>query len=154
MKLFYACLASLFLVLAGCGKDPIVADIEAFDELGKSVFQDLNVAGLNQKITQAKTNEERAAALDEFIKMMEGKAERMSAFKAKTPEVGKISEAFSKGINQSVEGAKHAKSAMLAANQMELNAASTELTGAQRMIMDAAGELTKLAKEKGVKFKK
>lgn len=153
MKYFYAFLASFLIVLAGCGKDPIVADIEAFNELGRSVFQDVNVSSLNQKMSQAKTNEERAAAIDDFVKLMESKSEKMSAFKAKTPEVGKIAEAFSKGLSQSVEGAKHAKAAMLAANPMELNAASTEMMAAQRGIVEAANELTKLAKEKGVKIK-
>ncbi len=151
MKYIYTFLAVIVLVLSGCGKDPVVADIEAFDKLGRSVFQDLNVNELNQKMVQAKTNEDKAALMNDFIQMMEGRAKEMSAFKAKTPEMIKITDDFNKGINQSLDGAKHARSALLTSNQSGLSAASNELNAGQKAIQESANELVKLAKEKGLK---
>ncbi len=150
MKFCYAVL--LALVLAGCGKDPVVADLEAFDQLGRSVFQDSALESVKAKISQAKTSTEKAALLGEIAQTMEAKQKALSAFKANTPETLKIVAAFNAGLQQSVEGAKNAQTALLAADQAELSKASVQMNDAQKTLREAASDFTKLAKEKGVKL--
>jgi hypothetical protein len=150
MRFAFAILATLVVVLSGCGKDPQVADLEALDSLGKTLFQNTKIRELNRKIAVAKSNEEKAAALEELIQMVEGQAKEISAFQAKTPEVGKIANSFNTGISLLLSGAKRAKSAYLKESQAELSAATAELTEGQKAISNSGQEFAKLAKEKGV----
>ena len=153
-RYFLAVLAGIALMLTGCGKDPLVADLEAFDALGRSVFEDTSIREINAKVMRATSNAERAAAFDELVQLVEGKTKAMASFSAKTPEVGAIATSFNQGLGQMLSGAKRAKAAFQTENQAELTAANAEIAAGQKAVMASGQAFSKLAKEKGVTLAK
>ena len=152
MKLIYTLVAIAAIATSACTKDPVVDELQAFNKLGSAAFRDLNTNGLNQKMALAKTNEEKAALMDEIIQTFEARSKEMTAFQAKTPEVGKISATFNKGIDQALAGAKQAKASLLAGDQSGLSAAATELSNGQKLLRESGVALVALAKEKQIKL--
>jgi len=156
MKKYLIALFFAMLALAGCGKDPIVADLEAFNAVGSSAFKDVGpgMASLNQRTAAAKTNEEKAAILGELVTLMNDKSKLLGEFKAKTPEVGKISEAITGGFKESADGAAQAQAAMLHNSPDELTSATRKIMNGQTQLHQGMEAFMKLAKEKGVQLNK
>ncbi|WP_018607507.1 hypothetical protein [Uliginosibacterium gangwonense] len=156
MKRFLFALFVAVFALVGCGKDPVVADIEAFNTVGNHAFKDVapTMASLNERTAVAKTNEEKAAILGELVTLMNDKSKMLGDFKAKTPEVGKISEAITGGFKSAAEGAAEAQAAMLHNSQDELGSATRKITNGQTLLRQGMEDFMKLAQEKGVKLNK
>jgi PBP1b-binding outer membrane lipoprotein LpoB len=150
-KLMSAAMLSL-LLLAGCSKDPVVADLEAFDKYVATSVLDPASQDVSQKMASATTNAQRIALLDDWIVAMEKNAAELAEFKAKTPEVAKISKGIADAIALSTDGAKGVRAALNAQNQMMMSDAAIKLTQGHSKMIEESNALTRLAAEKGYKL--
>jgi hypothetical protein len=149
-------LLAIAVFLAACGKDPILADMEAFDAVGKAAFGDMqaDVTEFNRKAAAAKTVEEKLAVLKPLIEKLDTSTKKLAGFEAKTPEVRKISEMLVKGLQLATEGAKEIEPAVANTDQAKLNTAMSKMAEGQRTMQEGLREFQKLAKEKGFKASK
>lgn len=152
MKTLLSAVLLSLLLLAGCSKDPVVADLEAFDKYVATSVLDPASLDVSQKMAAATTSAQRIALLDDWIVAMEKNAAELAAFKAKTPEVGKISKGFADAIALSTDGAKGVRAALNAKNQMMMSDAAIKLAQGQSKMLEQTNALTRLAGEKGYKL--
>jgi hypothetical protein len=146
-------LVALSLLLGGCMKDPVYADIEAFDRYGATAFRDSVSNGIEQRLLAAKTNEERIAILDEWIAMMDKNVSAVGAYKATTPEFGKIHKGLHEGLVITLDGAKQMRAALAANNSMMMDNAAIRVTQGNSRLVEEMTALRRLAAEKGYPLK-
>jgi len=140
------------LLLTGCSKAPVVADLQAFDRYVATSVLDPASQDVSRKMAAATTDVQRIALLDDWIVAMEKNAAELAQFKASTPEVGKISQGFAEAIALSTDGAKDVKAALAAGNQMMMSDAAIKLSQGQSKMIEQSNALTRLAAEKGYKL--
>jgi len=151
--LVLALAAALPIVLAACSKDPVLADLTALDNLGRSVFetQAAEMSEFNKKVAAAKSNAEKAALLNTMVASLESRTKELATFKAATPEVKKIADLLVGGLTQSIEGAREASQAFEKGDQAALSKAGEKMQAGQKSIREGQQEFGKLVKEKGFK---
>ncbi|WP_374334574.1 hypothetical protein [Leeia sp.] len=147
----------LSMLLLACQKDPIVEDLKAFDALGKEAFGDMQQiqTDMNAKMQAAPTMEGKAAVFHEVIGKFEARIAKLKTFEAKSPEVKAQTDKIIGGFDDMMAGLKTLEGAMKnpAQGQDALNTGMKQVMEGQQKAMGAVGELSKLAKEKGVEWK-
>ena len=149
----FALLVAVVLLLVGCMKDPVYADMEAFDRYGATAIRDTVSQGIEQRLLAAKTPEERVAVLDEWIAMMDRNTAAVANYTPKTPEFGKIHKGLHEGLTITVDGAKQMRAAMAANNSMKMNDAAIRITQGNTRLVEEMTALRRLAAEKGYALK-
>ena len=153
MKRILPLLVLSLVLLGGCLKDPVVADLEAFDRHAAAVIRDPVSSGIEQRLAAAKTNEERIAILDEWIAVMDKNTAELARYKPKTPELAKISEGLVQSLASSIEGARAVRGALAANNSMMMNDAAIKITQGNTQLVVQVNALKQLAAEKGYELK-
>ena len=149
MKTFLSAILMSTLLLMGCAKDPVLADLQAFDRyVATSVFDPAS-QDVSRKMAAATTHAQKVALLDDWIEAMEKNAAELAQFKASTPEVGKISQGFAEALALSTEGAKGVRTALATNNQLTMSDAAIKLSQGQSKMIEQNNALTRLAAEKG-----
>lgn len=141
------------LLTAGCLRDPVAADIEAFDRYGAAAMRDTVSKDIEQRLLQARTPQEQVAILDEWIAMMEKNTAAVAGYKAQTPEFGKILQGIHAAMQTAVEGGKEMRGAMLSRNRMQMSDAAIKLTRGNSELVEHMNALRRLAAEKGYELK-
>lgn len=152
MKTFLSAILLSALLLTGCAKDPVVADLAAFDRYVATSVLDPASQDVSRKMAAATTQAQKIALLDDWIVAMEKNAAELAQFKASTPEVGKISQGFAEAIALSTEGAKDVKTALATNNQLTMSDAAIKLSQGQSKMIEQGNALTRLAAENGYKL--
>lgn len=143
----------LALLTAGCFRDPVAADIEAFERYGATAVRDTVSKDIEQRLLQARTPEERVAILDEWIAMMEKNTAAVGSYRAKTPEFGKVLQGIHGALQTAVEGGKEMRGAMLNGNRMQMSDAAIKLTRGNSELVEHMNTLRRLAAERGYELK-
>lgn len=153
MKRILLLLVLSLVLLGGCMKDPVLADLEAFDRHAAAVIRDPVSSGIEQRLAAAKTNEERIAILDEWIAVMDKNTAELARYKPKTPELAKIAEGLTQSLTSSIEGARAVRGALAANNSMMMNDAAIKITQGNTQLVVQVNALKQLAAEKGYELK-
>ncbi len=143
--------ALLAITLAACSKDPVLADLTALDNLGRSVFetQAAEMSEFNKKVAAANSNAEKAALLNTMVASLESRTKELAAFKAATPEVKKIADLLVGGLTQSIDGAREASQAFEKGDQAALSTAGEKMQAGQKSIREGQQAFATLVREKG-----
>ena len=152
MKTFLSAILMSALLMMGCAKDPVVADLAALDRYVATSVLDPASQDVSQKMAAATTQAQRIALLDDWIVAMEKNAAELARFKASTPEVGRISQGFAEAIALSTEGAKDVRKAFATNNQLTMSDAAIKLSQGQSKMIEQEIALKRLATEKGYKL--
>ncbi|GAA4792877.1 hypothetical protein [Lysobacter hankyongensis] len=153
MKRLLSALVVSLVLLGGCTRDPVVADLEAFDRHAAAVIRDPVSSGIEQRLAAAKTTQERITILDEWIAVMDKNTAALATFKAKTPEVAKIADGLNQSLASSIEGARAVRAALAANNSMMMNDAAIKITQGNTQLVVQVNALKQLAAEKGYELK-
>lgn len=153
MKRILTVLLISLVLLSGCARDPVLADLEAFDRHAAAVIRDPVSSGIEQRLAAAATNQERIAILDEWIAVMDKNTAELARYKAKTPELAKIAEGLNQSLASSIEGARAVRAALAANNSMMMNDAAIKITQGNTQLVVQVNALKQLAAEKGYELK-
>lgn len=143
----------VLLLATACMKDPVAADMEAFDRYGAATFRDDVSKDLERRFLAAQSREEQVAILDEWIAMMEKNIAAVGAYQAKTPEFGKILDGMRGALDDGLDGAKDMRAALISGNSLKANDATIKLAGSNRQMIEQMNALRRLAAEKGYTLK-
>ncbi|MDD3484856.1 hypothetical protein [Azovibrio restrictus] len=154
MKTFYLLLTALFIALAGCSKDPVVADLEAFHALDKAEGMTTTIAksrNLQQQLRLAREPEEQVKLFKELASNMKGYTQALDSFEARSPEVKAMVDNAKRGLNMVIEACELAGPAITAADQVKLNAAMKLMNDGAQLVNGLQKDYVRLAKEKNFK---
>ena len=150
MRFFLApVLCFLMFMLSGCEKeDPVLNDIKAFDALGPSMFLDMHSGETLMKIRASETDDSRRSLLDEQILAMDGKLDALSRFTPKTETVQVLVDEISHGLKVGTAGAKAARDALDAKDQVAFNIAIQQMLDGQTEVVRGGYAFMALARTK------
>lgn len=141
-------LISLF-ALAGCKKDPVLQDIEAFDAIGPVMFLDMKSGETLANMKAAESDRERLALLDEQIADMEKKTAALSGAKPQTADVKVLADMISHGLATGTSGAKAARAALIAKDRGAYDIAILQMLEGQTEVVRGGYAFMALARKKG-----
>jgi hypothetical protein len=141
------------VLLSACARDPVLADLEAFDRHAAAVIRDPVSSSIEQRLAAAKTNQERIVILDEWIAVMDKNTAELAKYKPETPELAKIAEGLNQSLASSIEGARAVRAALAANNSMMMNDAAIKITQGNTQLVVQVNALKRLAAEKGYELK-
>jgi hypothetical protein len=141
------------VLLSACARDPVLADLEAFDRHAAAVIRDPVSSSIEQRLAAAKTNQERIVILDEWIAVMDKNNAELAKYKPETPELAKIAEGLNQSLASSIEGARAVRAALAANNSMMMNDAAIKITQGNTQLVVQVNALKRLAAEKGYELK-
>lgn len=143
------------VVLAACGKGSAIDnDLKALNQAGQNAMAAADVQQVMGKVQSAKTNEERAALMQE-MSVSFGKAQaELKKPSMKSEEVGSIQARMASGFEKAGTGAKAAGDAFAKSASAELEKARLLIREGQQEFIAAGADMVKLAKQRNVDLNK
>jgi len=134
-------------------KDPVRADIEAFDRHATPTLKASAAPEIERRLAQAQTPQEVVAILDEWRGKLDTAVAVIDSYHAKTPEFGKILKDMRDNLALASEGAGEMRAAVLSGHRMKLSDATIKIARSNSGLVAGMNAFRRLAEEKGYEIK-